>query len=296
MTNIYIGAYGTSDKTVIKIEHEDGSTIGYAEVEEANLYLSTKHSWDAVLRGINHALQHSDVKVDNPNYHFHIGLGLKYTELIEAGLTFQKAKPNFIQTLKLESDGYVLCLGAHKENGAVIVLDEGTVGNAVNHKQHLKLGGWGFPHADQGSYPWIGMEAVRLTLQWIDGHIEPSPLLKAIYSHFTDDTYKLVQWAMQSRANPDEYLIICEIVINHLQLNDPYAIRLLQKSAEEANKIYKKLVELTGCASLPFCLFGYLAPYAEKYMASDVLKNITYADTNGIHGALKLIRGYVDDL
>jgi glucosamine kinase len=293
MSNIYIGVYGTSDKTVLKIEHEDGRAIGYAEVEEANLYLSTKHSWDAIIRGIHHALRDSEIKTDDPNYNFHIGLGLKYTELVEAGLIFQKAKPDFLKNLRLESDGYVLCLGAHKSNGAIIVLDEGTVGNAIKNNELIKLGGWGFPHADQGSYPWVGMEAVRLTLQWIDGHIESSPLLEAIHNHFNNDTYKLVQWAMQSRAYPDEYLIICEIVINHLRSNDVYAVKLIQRTAEEANKIYRKLVELCGDPKLPFCLFGYLAPYAEKYMASDVLKNITYPNTNGIHGALKLIRNHV---
>lgn len=295
ITDIYIGVYGTSSKTNIKIESADSRVIGYAEVEEANLFLSVKHTWDAIIRGIKQALSNTEINLNDTKYHFHLGLGLKYTELAETCAAFEKAKPAFIHHLKLVSDGYVLCLGAHKIIGGIIIVDQGVVGNVVTQEGELiKIGGWGFPHSDQGSFPWIGMEAVRLTLQWIDGHIEVSPLLKAIYNHFDNNTYKLVQWAMQSRAYPDEYIIICEIVLNHIRTNDVYAIQLLQKTAEEATKIYQKLIELSHIPHLPICLFGYLAPYAEKYLEKNMIRNITYPNTNAVHGAIRMIKEYVN--
>ena len=48
----------------------------------------------------------------------------------------------------------------------------GTVAFQIEGDKEYKVGGWGFPHGDEGSGAWLGLEAVRLTLHWLDGRGE----------------------------------------------------------------------------------------------------------------------------
>jgi hypothetical protein len=65
----------------------------------------------------------------------------------------------------------------------------------IAHETPQKAGGWGFPNGDEGSGAWLGLEAVRLTLHWVDGRDEPSPVLVSVYAHFDNDLMRLVIWA-----------------------------------------------------------------------------------------------------
>lgn len=288
--NIYVGVYGRSDKTNIRVVTENSKLIGYSEVEEANIHLSIKHAWDAILRGIRHALRKSGINLHDTDHDFKIGLGLKYTELEESCIAFEKSAPKIFSKIILKSDGLVLCTASHKNNGSILILDEGMVGNAIHNNAHIKIGGWGFPHADCGSFPWIGMEAIRLTLQWKDGHIKASPLLEAIYAHFDNNVYDLVHWAMETRALPDEYLIICNIVLEYLKKDDVNSIKMIQKTAREANKIYKQLQLQSELPVMSVCLYGYLAPYVEPFLSEDIKNNISHPEQNGVNGAIRLVQ------
>jgi glucosamine kinase len=50
----------------------------------------------------------------------------------------------------------------------LIAIGTGTVGYQIEGDKECKVGGWGFPHGDEGSGAWLGMEAVRMTLHWLD--------------------------------------------------------------------------------------------------------------------------------
>lgn len=164
--NILIGIYGTGTKTIARIETQRGSLIGEGISGTANFYLSVKQAWDAIYDSINQALSSTEITLYSKKYNFHIGLGIKNTELPEAAHEFLKMENPF-DTLLLESDAYVACLGAHNgKDGAVIIIDEGVVGYVLQSNQCIKVGGWGFPHADTGSTAWLGLEAIRTTLQW----------------------------------------------------------------------------------------------------------------------------------
>ena len=225
-------------------------------------------------------------------------LSLDATTILTQGevcIDFEKAAPETIKSIKLKSDGSVLCLGTHKNNGSVIIVDEGIVGNAIAGEDSYKIGGWGFPHSDVGSFPWIGLEAIRLTLQWIDGYIESSSMIEAIYKYFDGEPYKIVQWAMKIRQTPDEYRVICDIVLHYLRLEDPYAKLIIKKTASEVDRTYQQLQQNTKLDALPCYLYGYIAPFVTPFLSENTKKNITHPNGNGIAGALRLIRSSVHE-
>lgn len=156
----YAGIYGTAHKTTAIIEDINGNIIGKGTSGVANIHFSVKHAWDSIMQATQKALGNL-----NPNeIELYAGIGIKNTELVES---CQKliALNTLFKKIKLTSDAYILCKGSNKKNTAIIIADEGLVGNVILDNQLIKVGGWGFPHADTGSIPWIGLEAIHLTLQ-----------------------------------------------------------------------------------------------------------------------------------
>jgi N-acetylglucosamine kinase-like BadF-type ATPase len=115
-------------------------------------------------------------------------------------------------------------------------------------------------------------------------------MIDAIYKYFDSDPYKIVHWAMENRQWPNEYFIICNIVLNHLSKNDPHSKILLKKTASEVDKIYLQLQQKTKLEYLPCYLYGYIAPYVEPFLSENIKKNITHPNGNGLSGAIKMIR------
>lgn len=288
LENILIGIYGTGTKTTARAETEKGALIGEGTSSTANFYLSVKQAWYAVYDSINKALSPAQITLNSKKHNFHVGLGIKNTELPEAAHEFLKMNNPF-DTFLLKSDAYVACLGAHNgRDGAVIIIDEGIVGHVLQSNQCIKVGGWGFPHADTGSTAWLGLEAIRMTLQWQDGYIECTPLLKTVFDHFGNKLSNIVEWAM--KATPKDFAAIAPIVLNHLQDRDKHATRLIHKSAHEAEKVYDLLLTKYCSDKLPCCLFGYLAPYLKYYVTTPLSKNLKQHEHDGTTGALIMLK------
>jgi glucosamine kinase len=287
---VFVGIYSSACETIARAEDEHGNLIGKSSLQDTiNIHISIKHSWDIIKNVVSKALRDAHIQIDDPNVEINVGMGIKNTELVEACIELKKLN-NIFKTFIIDADGSVLLRGSHKNDGAVIILDYGVVGNALTSNKLIKIGGWGFPHADKGSIPWIGLEAMQLTIQWLDGFIAETPVLTEIYRYFDNDMSKLVKWAMYSRTDPKEYNFICDIVLDCLAKQDPYSLTLINSTALEANKLYEKLLEKSGTSSMPCSLYGQLVPHVSKFISGSLAINITTPFGDGTDGAIALVR------
>ena len=78
--NIFIGADGGGTKTKIIVEDEAGLLLGQARSGPANIRNSVEQAWSSIDAGVKEALNQANLDPADPNYHFHIGLGLAGTE------------------------------------------------------------------------------------------------------------------------------------------------------------------------------------------------------------------------
>ena len=62
----------------------------------------------------------------------------------------------------------------------LLVAGTGSVAVGIDGARRVRVGGWGARVGDEGSGAWLGMEAVRATLQALDGRTEPGPLAAAV--------------------------------------------------------------------------------------------------------------------
>ncbi len=193
--------------------------------------------------------------------------------------------------LVLRSDGYTACLGAHGGNdGAVIAVGTGTIGFQVEAGQESRVGGWGFPHGDEGGGAWLGLEAIRKTLQWLDGRAAADPLLDAVHARFDGDLSRLVVWA--NTANSTEFGEIAPMVLAHVGQRTPLALLLMREAARELDRIGQALAAKSR-RPLPCCMLGGLGSFVEPYLEKTLRARLVPDRDEPVQGALLMIRADV---
>ncbi|MDO8955189.1 MAG: BadF/BadG/BcrA/BcrD ATPase family protein [Gammaproteobacteria bacterium] len=288
--DILIGVDGGGTKTKVEIEDGLGKKIGAGQGGPANIRSSVPVSWQSIQQAVAQALVGSSIRLDDPTYRFHIGLGLAGTEVPEAAQTFLKV-PHPYHSLILNSDAYVACLGVHGgKDGAIIIIGTGTIGYQITKGEATRVGGWGFPHSDEGGGAWLGMELCRLTFQWLDRRIKPSPLLEAVYAHFNHDIYAFSTWA--NRASPGQFGELVPLLISFIEQQDPHALDLIKQSAKCINSMWHGL-ECQTKKKLPYCLLGGIAPFVEPYLDRRFRARLVPRQFNAPQGAIFMLQQHL---
>jgi glucosamine kinase len=320
--NIFIGVDGGASKCRVRVEDAHGNCLGEGRAGHASLKVSVDDAWNTIMSTVIMALQHGGGAV-NPDllsilhnvmngeangdamslaassllskYQLHIGCGLTGTELPQPFAEFMDKAPPCFATVSLNSDAYTACLGAHGGNdGAIIVIGTGTVGVQIQCGKVSKVGAWGFPHGDEGGAAWIGMEAVRLISQWLDGRasFRDDSMLVALFNHFDNDATKLIVWA--NAANSTEFAKITPIVIDYLHQDNQVAFMLIKKAAEEIDKIgaalERKCGEGHGQLPLPCALLGGLAQFVEPWLGGELRARVVPPQYDATVGAILMVK------
>lgn len=292
MQDIFIGIDGGASKSKVRIEDADGHLLGQAIGGPSNIRLSVNNSWEAINQTIQEALKNTNISLHDKNYRFHAGMGLAGCEVSEAYDAFT-AHTHPFATLQVSSDAHVACVGAHHgEDGAIIIIGTGVIGYQIEAGKNSRVGGWGFPHDDEGGGAWLGLEAARLTFQWLDHRTEKSALVEDVYEFFNRDFEKFVTWA--NRANSSEFARLAPIVINHAQQNEHSAIRLMKKAAHAVDRIAVGLEKFrTHQDKFPIALFGGIAPFVEPLLGEELRSSLVPRKADANAGAIIMIRQQV---
>lgn len=285
--DIYIGVDGGGSQCKVRIENSQGQLLGQANSGPANIRLSVDQAWQSIYEAIDKILKPMGITLEQKQYRFHIGLGLAGCEATDAYQDCRN-RPHPFTTLQLTTDAHIACLGAHYPgNGAIIIIGTGVIGYQIDDGHTFQVGGWGFPHSDEGSGAWLGLEAIRLTLHWLDGRISPSPLLIAIFEQFCRSTEQLVTWA--NRANSTAFASLAPLVISHLDKQDPYATTLIQQAAQAIDVIGDTLAN-SATKPLPCCLLGGIATSIKPWLKQHLQARIVKPQHDATRGAIQMIK------
>lgn len=293
--HIFVGVDGGASKCRVRVEDEQGNRIGYAEGSDASIRYSVKHAWESVYQTLHQALQNSTLSLSDPDCYFHIGLGLAGTEVPEACYQFSTA-PHAFKTLVLKSDGYIACVGAHGgRDGAIITVGTGIVAWQIEQESTIRVSGWGFPHGDEGSGAWLGLEAVRRTMHWYDGRTEASPLYEAILAKFNHNFSDLVTWVNQENCHSRDYAALAPIVIEYAHEKEPVAFSLLQQAVEHIHLINESLIKRSKDPHhlLPCVLEGGLARFMEPWVNESLKSRLVPCQYEPVIGAVIMIKKQV---
>jgi glucosamine kinase len=307
MREIYIGVDGGGTKTQVSIEDGLGYELAHATSGPGNIR-SVSGAWASVNAGIEMALTQAGIDLTDKNYKFHVGLGLAGTELLENKADFLKI-PHPYHSLVLDSDAYAACLGVHgNKNGAIIIIGTGVIGFQVEAGLRSRVGGFGFPHADEGGGAWLGMEAIRLAFKSLDGRCETTPLLQAILEKFhvqqNSDPSPLVSFS--THAKPGDFGSMAPLVLEYLERGDFHSEKLIQRAAEEINLVALALEKKRNVYSLaaqhqavrsleplPLCLLGGVSRFLEPYLSPELRARLVPRKFDAAKGAIFMIKNHL---
>jgi glucosamine kinase len=290
---IFIGVDGGATKCVVRVEDETGHLLGLATSGPANIRLSPEEAWQSIYTAIHQILQPHAISLETEGYRFHVGMGLAGLEVEEAYQAFLRRAHDF-HTLIVATDAHIACLGAHAgQDGAVIIAGTGVVGFQIEQGKIAKVGGFGFPHDDIGGGAWLGLQAVQVTLQWLDGRLPLSGLASAVYAYFDHDMPRFVYWVNQ--ANSTQFATLAPIVVHQCEQGDIMAINLMHQAGAALDSINRALMnkQIYRNMRLPCSLVGGIAPFLTSYVSADLRARLRSGMGTADMGAIFLIRQYL---
>ncbi|VVC75114.1 Glucosamine kinase GspK [Aquicella siphonis] len=291
--SFYIGVDGGATKCLVSVEDEHGNLLGRETGGPANIRLSVPQAWQSIHAALEKILSPLAIQMYDKRYHWHAGMGLAGCEIEEAYQAFL-AVPHEFETLILTSDAHTACLGAHAgHDGAVIIIGTGVVGFQVQSGETSKVGGWGFPHDDEGGGAWLGLEAVRLTLQTLDGRQPVNELTQAVFAFFGSDLGRFVTWANQ--ANSTAFAELAPVVIHCAAAGSEAARNLMRESAKAVDGVAAALqaARENQDVILPCSLAGGMAAFIEPYLNNALRAQLVPCQSTPDAGAVFLVRNYL---
>lgn len=291
----FIGIDGGASKCLVRLEDDAGKLLAQETSGPANIRISVAQAWESIYAALDKLLQPLSLSLKNKDYQFHVGMGLAGCEIAHAYEAFI-VHPHHFHTLVVSSDAHIACLGAHKgKDGAIIIAGTGVVGYQIQQGKTAKISGWGFPHDDEGSGAWLGLEAVKMTLQSLDGRRPPSNMTNAIYSFFDKNHSRFVAWA--NNANSTAFAELAPLVIEQSQKGDQDAQTLLKLAAASLDKVSDALLAAQSNGSKPLhcVLLGGVAPFLAPSVGKKLQARLCESALPPDAGAVLLVRDYLKE-
>jgi glucosamine kinase len=190
------------------------------------------------------------------------------------------------KTAVYTTDSHAACVGAHRgQNGGVIIIGTGSVGEAIVNGNRHRVGGWGFPVSDEGSGAWLGCEVARRTLWALDGRTPWTPLLTRIAERFDLDPHEIVRW--MSDARPGNFATLAPLVMDWALRDDPLGRELAAAAAHHVETLADRLLDL-GAKRLS--LMGGLAKSIEPWLSPWTRQWLVPPAAGALSGAVQLAR------
>lgn len=287
----FVGVDGGATKCIVRVEDEQGNVLGREISGSANINISVTQAWQSIFLALEKIIKPLAISLEGNRWH--VGMGMAGCEVKQAYHEFLN-QPHPFETLKVSSDAHIACLGAHNgKDGSIIIIGTGAVGLQVELGQTHKVGGWGFPHDDQGGGAWLGLEAVKVTLQALDKRRPFSGLALEVYNFFHKNLDDLVTWANQ--ANSTAFAELAPLVIKQSQTKDGVAIQVMQEAAKSIDNISFALeaARLNPSHPLPCSLIGGIASFMQPFLNDKLRGRLMPCKLTPDAGAILLVKNYL---
>jgi len=167
----------------------------------------------------------------------------------------------------LTTDLSIACLGAHDgQDGAILITGTGSCGYSHVNNQEFFIGGHGFPHGDQGSGAWTGLQVVSTVLRSLDGLEVESMMNQMLLLKLKCTNYlEIVETIARKPAS--FFAQLASIAFDCAGQGDELALSIVEKGANYMSKLANKL----WLQQPPrLSLIGGLTPVIKPYLDSKV--------------------------
>ncbi|BDT68390.1 glucosamine kinase GspK [Comamonadaceae bacterium OS-1] len=281
-----VGVDGGGSSTRARITLANGTPLGEGKAGASGLMQGIPQAWRNIEWAMDRAAQ-AMAATDLPPPDRHncaVGIGVAGFNNPQWRNAFLAANPGYAH-LAVDTDVFTALLGAHQgQPGALVIAGTGTVAQARHADgRRMAAGGWGFPSGDEGGGAVLGLQAVHLAQQAIDGRRALSPLTTAVLQAIGPQAESLLAWCCT--ANQAAFATLAPLVFD-CEAHDPAAAQLLA-DAVQALEALVAAVDPQG--QLPLVVWGSVGQRLAPRFATAVQARLVPPRTDALQGALQLL-------
>ena len=277
---------GGGTSTRARVWHRGGVRVGEGRAGASGLMQGSAQAWGHIARAVELAVA-DKLQADWPAatpLNTALGLGLAGANNPVWAQHFLQTDPGYAQ-VALHSDAVTALHGAHDgAAGALVIFGTGAIGVVQDFQGVLRtVGGWGFPAGDEGSGADLGLQAIRLTQQALDGRRDASALTEAILQHVGGSRDTLLEWC--GRANQNTYASCAPLVFAAAPA-DACAQGLVTLALDSLCAIAQAL---DPHERLPLVIAGSIGQQLMARLPRSLTHRLVAAQGDAMHGALQLL-------
>ena len=288
MVDFLIGVDGGGSGTRALLARPGGAVLGHGEAGPSALGQGIEPAWMQVQQAVRAAFAHAGLAVA-PWASCGLAAGLSGANNAPWYGEFVAQNPGFGKLL-VETDSFVMLVGAHAGRpGAIVAAGTGAIGEVWRADgSRSSSNGWGFPVGDEGSGAWLGVHAVNLAQQAMDGRAEASPLVRRVWAACGSERESLQAWC--GNAGQFAYAQLAPAVFD-CEESDPAAADLLSRAvcALDATAL-----ALDAPGQLPLAVLGSVGKRLAHRLSHEVRRRCVAEADGPAAGALTLIRREIE--
>jgi glucosamine kinase len=285
----FIGIDGGGTGTRARICAADGAPLGLGEAGPSSLSHGEAAAWQQIVQAVERGFAQAGMPCP-PWAECALAAGLAGANDPAQAAAFKALNPGF-SPLLLDTDSFTALVGAHAgHHGVILIAGTGSVAEVWRPDGTRSIaGGWGFPVGDEGSGAWLGLQAVRLAQQALDGRGPHTPLTEAVCAATGRDTDAMLAWCAQ--AGQTAYATVAPLVFQH-EASDARATALLQSAVDQLALLVEAL---DPHAELPVVCGGSIARRLQPRLPAPLRARCADAAGDAAEGALRLLRAHLDE-
>ena len=287
----FVGADGGGTSTRVRVVHRSGRVVGEARSGPSGLSQGSAQAWTHITQALDQVVQDHPVHALSADWpalsraNCWLGLGLAGANNAAWGADFYAANPGYAH-VALYSDAQTALAGAHAgAPGILVIMGTGSVALARRANGSLaSAGGWGFPSGDEGSGGALGLQAMRLAQQAMDGRLAPTPLTEAVRAATGTSAEAMLDWC--GAASQFHYASLAPLVLD-LAADDALAADLVRDTVRHLANL-ALAVDLSR--QLPLVVAGSIGMRLVPQLPPDLIARLVPARGDAMDGALTLLR------
>jgi glucosamine kinase len=279
-----IGIDGGGTSTRARVVHRSGVVVGEGKAGASGLMQGTAQAWRHIGAAIDQSVQgrlQAHWTTPMPG-NCALGLGLAGANNPDWYTSCLAADPGYA-ALHLVSDAVTALRGAHRgAPGALVIMGTGAIGLVLRRDgQHTTAGGWGFPSGDEGSGADLGLRAINLTQQAVDGRGPVTALTQAVLQAVGGTPTAMLGWC--GAATQFDYATLAPLVFAHA--TEDSAAALLQYAV---NKLQLLATTLDPVGDLPLVVAGSIGQRLLPQLLPAIAQRVVAQQGDAMDGALAL--------
>ncbi|WP_210330363.1 N-acetylglucosamine kinase [Aliikangiella sp. G2MR2-5] len=279
--NLYLGIDGGGSKCRAIISDDQDRVLGTGVSGPANPLHGFQKSLDSILAATHLALNDANLG-EKHIAQLIAGIGLAGVNLPALYQQVQSWQHPFKQ-MHLTTDLDIASLGAHGgDDGAVIIVGTGSCGFVSVGQQKLTFGGHGFPIGDIASGAWMGLEAIRHTLQVLDGFKDSSILSDSVKSFYQVDEALTLSEKVAGRSSR-QYAKLAKVIFNAADEGDLTANAIVNQGIDYISRMTRSILSKSPKR---LSMIGGLAPLVlsrlPDYLSEQFVEPIAQPETGAV--------------